>query len=208
MVTGDFAIPENSDEAPQALRNITPYLELAEALEADLLRVGIKRVEDIAWAQRAADEAGERGMRLAHQSHTASPFETLAGSLETLKRIDRRNFGVIYEPANLELCGDDYGPETIKWLSASLFDVYVQNHVLNPDGQDEIATWAKGKVRFDRIPVWEEGGIDFPLVLGTLEEIGYEGYVTVHQASVGEGDVEEAVRESARYLRSLADFGG
>ena len=34
MVTGDFPIPENSAGGPEALRNITPYLDLAEALDA------------------------------------------------------------------------------------------------------------------------------------------------------------------------------
>ena len=57
MVTGDFAIPQNSDvEAPRALRNITPYLDLSAALGADLMRICMKRSEDIQWAQRAADE--------------------------------------------------------------------------------------------------------------------------------------------------------
>ena len=32
MVTGDFPIPENSDQGPLALRNITPYLDLAHFL--------------------------------------------------------------------------------------------------------------------------------------------------------------------------------
>ena len=64
MVTGDFPIPENSDdEGPQALRNITPYLDLAAALEADLLRSCMKREEDITWAQRAADDRAAQARR-------------------------------------------------------------------------------------------------------------------------------------------------
>ena len=81
MITGDFPIPENTDDCPDALRNITPYLDLAEALDSDLLRIGMKRYDDIPWAQRACDEANERGMRLAHQSHTQSLFEQVEESL-------------------------------------------------------------------------------------------------------------------------------
>ena len=121
MVTGDFPIPENTAWAPDALRNITSYLDLAEALGADLLRVGMKTEEDVLWAQRACDEADERGVRLAHQCHTASLFEQVGPSLEIIERVDRRNFGIIYEPANLVLCGEDYGPETIKRFSPYLF---------------------------------------------------------------------------------------
>ena len=126
MVTGDFAVPINNDEGPDGLRNITPYLDLTELLGADLIRIAMKVEADIPWAQRAADEAAERSIRLAHQSHTQSLFETVAGSIDVLKRIGRANFGIIYEPANLDLCGQDYGVETLKRFSPHLFNVYLQ----------------------------------------------------------------------------------
>ena len=37
MVAGDFAVPENGDAGPGCLRNITPHLDLADALGADLI---------------------------------------------------------------------------------------------------------------------------------------------------------------------------
>ena len=57
MVTGDFAVPENSEVGPECLRNITPYLDLTEMLRSDLIRVCIKKEADIPHAQKAADEA-------------------------------------------------------------------------------------------------------------------------------------------------------
>ena len=48
-------------------------------------------------------------MRLAHQCHTRSLFEEIDRSLHVLASIGRSNFGLIYEPANLELCGEPYG---------------------------------------------------------------------------------------------------
>ena len=110
MVTGDFAVPENGDDGPGCLRKITPHLDLAQALGCDLIRVCIKTEADIPFAQKSADEAADRNIRLAHQSHTLSLFETVEGSLDVLRRIGRSNFGLIYEPANLALCGEDYGP--------------------------------------------------------------------------------------------------
>src|SRR6185503_2486384 len=59
MVTGDFDIVYNNDTAPNCLRRIGPYLELARAFGAPLLRVALKTEQDIAWAQRAADQAAE-----------------------------------------------------------------------------------------------------------------------------------------------------
>ena len=168
MVTGDFPIPENSDEGPGSLRNITPYLDLADGLDCDLLRVCMKTADDVEWARRAADEARERGLRLAHQCHTRSLFETVDESVQVLRAVDRPNFGITYEPANLELCGQDYGAATLQALAPWIFNVYVQNQRLHAGGADRIETWCRGPVPFDQIPLWEEGGIDFPLIFRQL----------------------------------------
>lgn len=207
MITGDIPIPANDEHAPDALRNITPYLDLAELLDADLIRIGMKTEEDIAWARRASDEAAERDIRLAHQSHTRSLFETVEESVSVLKQVGREHFGIIYEPANLDLCGQDYGPETIKRFEPWLFNVYLQNHRLNPEGSMTLNTWVRGPAPHDPVPLQETGGIDFPVIMRTLEEIGYDGYVTVHQAFAELMEPEDAARQSYEYLTSIADFG-
>jgi sugar phosphate isomerase/epimerase len=206
MVTGDIPIPANDADAPRALRNITPYLDLAAALGADLIRIGMKSAEDIEWARRASDEARERSIRLAHQCHTASLFETVEGSLEALRAVGRPNFGLIYEPANLELCGQPYGPEVIERFAPYLFNVYLQNQLLHPDGRAGLETWTRGSVRYDHIPLHDPRGIDFPAVFAGLARIGYDGYVTVHQALAEIMPPPEAARVSAEYLRTLAAF--
>jgi sugar phosphate isomerase/epimerase len=203
MVTGDFVVPMNNDDGPQGLRDIAPHLDLAEAFGADLIRVCMKKDEDIEWAQKASDEAAERGIRLAHQAHAASLFETVDGSLDVLRRVDRENFGLIYEPANWFVVGEDYGPATIRRLAPYIFNVYVQNHRLNPEGAARLATWKSGEVGVDHIGIWEKGGVRFEEVFAALGEIGYRGYVTVHQAFEGIMTVDEAVRRSAEYLRSV-----
>lgn len=204
MVTGDFAIPKNDEDGPNALRNITPYLDLADAFGADLIRICMKKDEDIEWARRACDEARERHIRLAHQSHCASLFETVEGSLRVLKEVGRPNFGIIYEPANWMIAGEDYGRETIQALEPFLFNVYVQNHRLNPDGAAAVTTWSRGPVRLDHIGLWEKGGVRFEEVFAALHEIGYRRYVTVHQAFGDVMPVAKAVRKSYEYLKLLA----
>ena len=203
MLTGDFPIPENSAQGPNALRNITPYLDLAEQLGAPLLRVCLKTDDDIPWARRASDEAAERNLRLAHQCHTRSLFEEIDRSLEVLKNIDRSNFGLIYEPANLELCAQPYGLQTIRRFAPYLFNVYLQNQVLNPDGPDTLDTWCRGPVPFRQIPLWEDGGIDFRPLIDALAAIDYQGHITIHQASAELG-IDAAIRESARYLKKIS----
>src|SRR5688572_24600281 len=144
MVTGDFDIVYNNDSGPNCLRGIGPYVELAKALEAPMIRVALKQEGDIPWAQRAADEAAEAGLKLVHQCHTQSLFETVAGIEETLGRIGRANFGLVYEPANLELCGQSYGAETVKRLGRWIFNVYLQNQIIHPEGSITLKTWHRG----------------------------------------------------------------
>ena len=43
-------------------------------------------------------------------------------------------------------------------------------------------------------------------VFDGLAAVGYDGYVTVHQASAQLMSVPEAAKRSAMFLRSLADF--
>lgn len=203
MVTGDFYVPQNDAHGPDGLRNITPYLDLAEAFGADLIRICMKKDEDIEWAQKAADEAGERGIRLAHQAHNSSLFETVEGSLRVIEAVGRENFGIIYEPANWFVAGEDYGRHGIEAVQDYIFNVYVQNHRLNPDGEATLKTWGKGDVGVDHIGLWEKGGVNFEEVFAALHGIGYRGYVTVHQAFAGVMSVEEAVQKSYDYLKPL-----
>jgi sugar phosphate isomerase/epimerase len=206
MVTGDFPIPENHDvHGPEALRGIGPYLDLAEALGADLLRMCMKSDDDIPHAQRSADQAAERGLRLAHQCHTRSLFEEVDRSLAVLAAIDRPNFGLIYEPANLDHAGQEYGTRTIQRFAPHIVNVYLQNHRVHPQGADSMGTWCRGAVPFDHVPMWEPG-LPFDAILAALADVGYDGYVTVHQAFASLSGPAEAAARTADYLRSIAPF--
>lgn len=201
MVTGDFDTVYNNDRGPAALRNISPYLELARHLNAPLVRVALKKEEDISWAQSAARQAAQYGIKLVHQCHTQSLFETVDGIENTLRRIDSPHFGLIYEPANLELCGQDYGLKTLERLAPWIVNVYLQNQKLKPDGKLTLNTWCRGPVSFDLIPIHSSGGIDFDRVFGGLAKIQYRGPVTVHQAGGGNESPATSAQATAKFLR-------
>lgn len=202
MVTGNFAIPENREAGPGALRNITPYLDLASHLGSDLLRISMQTQDDVVWAQRACDEAAERRQCLAHQCHTGSPFEEIDESLRVIEAVGRTNFGLIYEPANLQLCRQDY-LSAIDQLRPYILNVYVQNQRLTADGETSSVTRCCGEVRYDLVPMWQLGDIDFAAVISQLAETGYDGYVTVHQAFAAHNGAGEAAQKSAAYLQSV-----
>ena len=203
MLTGDFDTVYNNDNGPSALKNITPYLHLAKRLGAPRIRVALKHESDIANARRAADEAAEHGIQLVHQCHTLSLFETVEGIERTLSAIDRPNFGLVYEPANLEICGQGYGRVTIERLAKWIFNVYLQNQLLKPDGALMLPTWCTGDVSFDLIPIHAPGGVDFGWVFAGLKAVGYDGTVTVHQSAQPGETPEESASGTADFLRGL-----
>lgn len=206
MVTADSDVPLNNAAGPNSLRNIGASLDVAEALGCDLIRVCLKQQGDIEHARRAADLAAERNIRLAHQCHTTTLFEQIAPSLQVLQNINRPNFGLIYEPANLMLCGEPYDESALRQFQPWLMNVYVQNHKLDDDGPVSLETWCLGPRRFHHIPIWEPGGVDFNAVIAGLQAIGYDGCFTVHQAYAELMGPREAATESARYLRSFNCF--
>jgi len=206
MVTGDVDIAWNNDRAALALRQIEPYLDLAEDFGTDLMRVGMKSEEDILWAQRACDAARERGIRLAHQSHVETLFETVEGSLEVLKRVSRDNFGIIYEPANLHICGQDYGPDTIRRFAPWLVNVYLQNLRVTLGAAMKVRTWIRGDVPVVPLPFGVSGSLDLPRVFEGLADIGYRGYVTVHHNVAVNMPPAEGAKQFYKYLTSIAKF--
>jgi sugar phosphate isomerase/epimerase len=101
------------------------------------------------------------------------------------------------------IAGQDYGSQTIQKLQPYIFNVYVQNHLLRAGGETTLTTWTRGEVALDHIGIWDSGGVDYDDVFRGLHQIGYRGYVTVHQAFAGIMPIETAVQRSAEYLRSL-----
>ncbi|MGH2369056.1 MAG: sugar phosphate isomerase/epimerase family protein [Chloroflexota bacterium] len=199
MVTGTVALAANDAHAVDPLRRITPHLDLAERLGCDLIRVMMQTTDDIPWAQRAADEAVERRIRLAHQTHVGTLCETVDEALDVVARVGRSNFGLTYEPSNLLICGSDYGPEAIRRLAPHVFNVYLQNWYAHPGGAMSIRT-NRGTVQADQVPLDDRRGIDLERVLEGLQAIGWQGYVTVHQVLL---PGQELRAECARHLAAI-----
>ena len=131
-------------------------------------------------------------------------MENRAGRLQ---EIDRPNFGLIFEAANLEQCGQDYGPSAIERLAPWIENVYLQNQQLRSDGSITLETWCRGPVSFDVTQIHDPGGIDFASVFDALRKTGYDGTVTVHQSAPEDGKTSplEAATQTARFIRQLVN---
>jgi sugar phosphate isomerase/epimerase len=205
MISGDFDIVYNNERGPNCLRNITPYLNLADALGAPMIRVCIKQSEDIIHVQNAADAAAQRGLKIVHQCHVQSLFETLDEIEARVREINRPNFGLVFEAANLEQCGQDYGPPAIERLTPWIENVYLQNQRISATGAIRLNTWCNGPVPIDLCEIYEPDGIDFASVFEGLQAIGYDGPLTVHQSAPEDTSLTalDTATQTATFLRQL-----
>ena len=201
MVTGDFDIPANNDLASMAQQDITPYIDLCKLLNSTLIRIAIKNQEDVKYTQYACDEAKERGVKLVHQMHTGTMFETVDEALNIVSKINRENFGIVYEPANLELCEQNFNKIAIKKLYPYIFNVYFQNQIICDEGTNELNTWTRGKIKFNSVPIWVPSKINFQHIIETFKELNYTGFLTLHQSSPIQ--TVNSIKQSAEYLKKL-----
>ena len=200
MVTGDLALAANSAAAPQCLADIEPYLDLAEALGCDLLRVMVHGADDLKRLSLAADAAAARGMRLAQQCHWGSMAETVDDALALVDAVARSNVGITFEPANLMACGSDYQGDAVRRLGPHLANVYFQNLRLASESPVRFASRARGDVGVEFLPLADGRGIDIGPVVEALRDVGYRGWFTVHQPCLADQSVEEAVASAGRFV--------
>ncbi len=137
MVSPDFAVPANTDKAPLCLHNIGPYLDVAQIFGCEMIRVGMKKDEDIVWAQRASDQARERKLKLVHHAEWHTLFATFEESMRTLKAVNRPNFGFVHDECQWMVNTSDYRPdqmaEKMKKISPWMWNVYVKNQPVKGD---------------------------------------------------------------------------
>jgi sugar phosphate isomerase/epimerase len=201
MVTPDFPVPANTDQAGDCLRHITPYLDVAEIFGSDMIRVGMKKDEDIPWAQRACDEARERKIRLVHHGELHTLFATFDDSMRTLKAVKRPNFGYVHDEAQWMVNSKGYRADQmaqrIRAVAPWLWNVYVKNQRTDKTGCECLGD---PELKLD-----DRDGVDFARMFDALYTIHYSGPITVHAVSAPYGSQQEAARECSRYLRPFAN---
>lgn len=203
MVMGNVVLATNAPDAPASLRNIAPHLDLAQALACRLVRVMLQTEDDIPHARRACEEAAERGITLAQQTHWGTLAETVDEALDLVAAVGRANFGITFEPSNLMACGSAYGPDAIRRLAPHLVNVYVQNVRLDPAGTHRFPTRSRGVVTVRYLPLDDPAGVAVAPLIEALRLADYRGWLTVHQPLRDGQTVPDAIAEAARVFRPL-----
>ena len=138
------------------------YLDLALRIGAERIRPSIGSIEQIAVVREAADKAAAFGVDLVQFTHHGTPFNTVAGSLDMLRRVNRGNVGLVFEPANLYIEGQDYLESAVRALAPHIKHAEVQNMLLvGPDEGIPISAQG-GYVQYQNLRVDDPRGVDIP----------------------------------------------
>ena len=197
MITSNIHLAKNDNFASDNLRNIKPCLDLADYLGTNLVRIMVKSQDDIIYAQKALDEALERGITLSQQTHWGTLAETIDETLTLINKINRKNFGITFEPANLMACGSDYSITGLKKLLPYLVNFYFQNIILDHHGLHEFKTNAKGNIKVKYVALDNSDGILVHPFIKFLNEMNYKGWFTIHQPLIDNQTIEDAIKEAS-----------
>lgn len=198
MITSNIHLAKNDEFASDILRNITPSLDLAEKLKTSLIRIMIKNSDDIFYAKKALDEAKERNLKLLQQTHWGTLAETLDETVTLIKTINRQNFGITFEPANLMACGSDFNKKALNQLLPHTENFYFQNIILDKKGKHVFPTIHNGDVRVKYVSLDNSNGINVFSFLDFLREKKYDKWFTVHQPLLEDQTVENAIENASK----------
>ncbi len=190
--------------SPGAEVDLRRWIDTAQRFGHDLLRITAgspaSRGDEpaavlvdrlIAPMRRAADYAGERGVRLALENHGDIRVEDI---LSIFERVDRPDvMGVTLDNVNLIRVGDDMAEGT-RALAPHTLLVQLKDHL---DGDPTV--WG-GPV----CTALGDGVADLDGLLAILADAGFDGPVCVELASHGPDDVDELamVERSVAWLRN------
>ena len=196
-ISGVF-MPGNLPADDSGLQRLEMFAGIVQKLGCDTLKTWVK---DVDWIQRICDMLRERGMKLITQTHTGGPFETTALCLDTIKQIDRPNFGLQYDPANFFEAEEDYGEETVVKLGEHIRQLSVQNCRLA--GREEESDWEHEGRYYKRCVLWDPEGLEYNSVVKGLKAIRFNGYVTFNETKPTLMDTESFTGMTLEELQRL-----
>jgi len=135
-------------------------------------------------------------LRLAFETHMRQVTDTLAGTRRFLSLSDAPCIGLTIDFSNFAFARESV-PEAVLELGSRSFNAHVKNGRIRDDG-----SW-------DFLPL-DEGWTSYPDVLRALDQVGYQGYLTVEclGADAKERPLETASRDRLILERFLRDQEG
>ncbi len=205
---GGFVHPEQNPEKIEKSKRI---LDLAKELETDVVttHIGVvpedKNHDRYKIMQEACHELAEYADSInAHFAIETGP-ETSATLKSFLDGLGSTGVGVNLDPANLVMVTGDSPVTAVHNLKKYIVHTHAKDGVQLFYKDPEIVYGMKPDVivtgsSFKEVPLGE-GSVPYPEYLAALEEIGYNGFLTIER-EVGD-DPEKDIRAAVQFLKKL-----
>ena len=162
------------------------FTELAHELDCDLVRVILGGpasavateadwVQPVIWLKKIESFAAANGVYAVIEIHNGDLVDDVDSGIKITHEVGGQHLGLIYEPANMHICGKSYGAEAVKALAERILHVHVKDVVLH--APKEVGS----QPPFEIVPLGK-GEMDYLSVFRGLHEIDYNGYVCVELA--------------------------
>jgi L-ribulose-5-phosphate 3-epimerase len=130
-----------------------------------------------------------------HQSFTLETGQEPADVLVSfIADVDRPNLKINFDPANMILYGSGDPVQALRILASRVISV----HCKDGDWPPKDNANALGRER-----ALGEGSVDFPRFIATLEEIGYQGVLSVEREESNQSQRAADIRAAIRLLKKI-----
>lgn len=211
---------QDAEANPDKIEKSKRILDLAMELGSSVVTTHIGIVPDdrngriYDAMQRACDDLGVYAKSMNAYFAIETGPETAAHLKSFLDTLSTKGVSVNFDPANMVMVTGDDPVEGVKLLKDYLVHTHVKDGKrLRPvDPKDvygylgysamdhaKIAEMAASGAAFEEVPLGE-GKVDFPAYFAALQEIGYNGYLTIER-EVG-ANPEEDIRKAVAFIQS------
>ena len=207
-----FAIAE---ENLQKIARSKKIMDLARDLETDVVTTHVGVIPEDSNQPRyqiireACEQLGEYGDQLGASFAIETGPETAVVLKEFLDKLESNGVRVNYDPANLVMVTGDDPVAGVYTLQDYIVHTHAKDGIMlkQTDPQIIYDYFAEGGIEDLRLEEYfrEEplgkGNVDFKKYLNALEDIGYDGFLTIER-EVGENP-EKDIKEAVVFLKGL-----
>lgn len=213
-IDGAYANASDSD-ARDTLDRIKRYGEWAAQLGAGIVCYApggpvpeAAKEEDIRRAAfrlaQAADELARTNVRLAMEIHFGGLLETIDSSLQLIDCIQHPNAGLILDPGNMAIVGEEYGAAAVGRLGRHIFHVHAKDIRLHAQMPQDRAGGVYKQTAYT-VELMGNGHVDHGPALQALLGCGYSEYISLEAQVAGVVPRDIAAHEYAAVTKIIED---
>ncbi len=216
----------NEAEREQSEQELKRVIDMAVILGAKNVRIyggklvdgetdpdGKKLNQLVKTMRECGDYGKPHGIRLVLENHFGTMTTTAARTAEIIKEIDHPNVGILYDQANIAFFPAEEYPEAIALQKDKIYYVHCKDLVYRggvarkPKFTMVSHVNEEDRTVYSRVP--GDGILDWPGILKTLKESGYDGWVSMEYERRWQPqdlpDAKEGMKRGGDYIRRILE---